>query len=68
MRAGGAEQQRVAVGRRLRDVGGADQAARAAAILDDHRLAEQFAEPRRDHAGDHVDAAAGGNGTTILTV
>ena len=59
MRAAGSEQQRVAVGRRLRHGGCAEHAARAAAIFDDDRLAELFAQPRRDDAGGHIDAAAG---------
>ena len=57
--AAGAEQQRVAVGRRLRHRGCAEHAARAAAILDDDRLSEFLAELRRNDARDHVDAAAG---------
>ena len=59
MRAAGPEQKRVAVGRRLRHRCGAEHAARASAILDDHRLPQLFAQPWRDDAGDHVDATAG---------
>ena len=40
-----AEQERVAVGRRLGDTIGAGHAARAADVLDDHLLAELFGQP-----------------------
>jgi hypothetical protein len=59
MRAASPEQERVTVGGRLRHGRGAEHAARAPAILDDHRLPQLLAQPRRDDAGDHVDAAAG---------
>jgi len=53
------EEQRVAVGRGARDRLGADVAARARAVLDDHRLAELGLELRLQDAGDEVDQAAG---------
>ena len=55
----GADQQGVAVRRHAGDRGGRDVAAGAAAVLDDHRLAERFAERRVDDAGGDVGAAAG---------
>ena len=56
---GRGEQQRVAVGLRLRDGGGADGAAGAAAVLDHDPLLEPLAELVRQHAGDAVGRAAG---------
>jgi len=55
-----AEQQRVAVGRGLRHLLGADVAARAGAVLDDHLLAEADAERLGHHARAVVGDAAGG--------
>ena len=53
-----AEQQRVAVGRGLRDRLRADVAARARPVLDDHRLAEARAERLGHHARAVVGDAA----------
>ena len=53
-----AEQQRVAVGGRLRHRRAADGAGGAGAVLDDHLLAERFAERGRDGARGDVDVAA----------
>ena len=68
MRAAGAEQQRVAVGRRLRHRRRAQHAAGAPAVLDDHGLPELLAELRRHDARDHVDPPPAANGTTIFRV
>ena len=56
--AGRAERQRVAVGRRLGRGVGADRAAGARPVLDDHGLAEPLAQPLRHDAGDDVGRAA----------
>ena len=53
-----AEQQRIAVRRGARDDAGADRAAGAAAVFDDHRLAEGLAELLVDHARGEIGAAA----------
>ena len=53
------EQQRVAVGRALRDEIGADVAVRAGLVLDDHRLAPDLGELRADLAREDVGGAAG---------
>src|SRR5690606_41460229 len=45
-------QQRVAVGRRFRDGVGTDIAARAAAVLDHHRLAPHLAERSEEHTSE----------------
>ena len=55
-----AEHERVAVGRGLGDAVRAGHAAGAADVLDHHLLAEDFGQPRRQHAAEHVDRAAGG--------
>jgi hypothetical protein len=62
VRAVGAVEQGVAVGRGLRHRLRADVAAGAAAVVDEHRLAEDLRQPRRDAAGDGVGPAAGGEG------
>ena len=55
------QQQRVAVGRGARDLGGAERAAGAADVLDDHRLAaERLAHRLGEVARDLVGRAAGG--------
>jgi hypothetical protein len=46
--------------RRTRGRGNADIAAGAAAVLDDHRLAERLAKLRIDHARRNIGSAAGG--------
>src|SRR5256885_1064138 len=56
------EEQRVAVGRRLGRGIDADGAAAAAAVVDDHALAEALPELRGDEAPDHVVRAAGREG------
>ncbi len=53
------QQQRVAVRRGFRDLLRADVAARAGAILDDHRLARPLAELLPDEARQHVGRPAG---------
>src|SRR5207247_10391746 len=53
-----AEEQGVAVGGRPHYRRGADGAAGAGAVLDDHLLAERFGERRREGAGGDVDVAA----------
>ena len=50
---------RIAVRRGLRDEFRCNLAARAAAILDDHLLADRFTQLLRDDAPDDVGAAAG---------
>ena len=57
--AGGGEQERVAVGRRLGDRRGADIAAGTAAVLDHELLAELVGEVARDRARQHVGRPAG---------
>src|SRR5438876_2656807 len=59
-RAAGAEGQRVAGGGGPHYRRGADGAAGAGAVLDDHLLAERFGERRREGAGGDVDVAAPG--------
>jgi hypothetical protein len=55
-----AEEQRVAIRRRLRhDIGG-DIATCTGAIVDDGLLAQRGTEPLRGDAGDQVTATAGG--------
>ena len=54
----GAEQDRVAVRRALRDRAGADRAAGAAAVVDHDRLLERVAQLVGDGAGDDAGAAA----------
>jgi len=55
-------QDGAAVGRRFRDRVSRNIAAGARTVLDDHRLAEGFAELGAEHAGKHVDGAAGDEG------
>ena len=47
----------MAVGRRLGDDVGTYRAARAAAVIDDDRLAQRFAQANRDDARDDVVGA-----------
>ena len=56
---GGMDQDRVAVGLRLRDHRRADRAAGAAAVVDDDRLAERGGERIGDDAPEDVDRRAG---------
>ena len=58
MRAGGAHGERVAIGVRARRDLGADGAARAAAIINHHLLAEFFAKPLAYQARHDVRRAA----------
>ena len=58
VRAGAADRQRVAVGRRARGDFGADDAARAAAVLHDDLLPERRAERRGHEARREIDEAA----------
>ena len=51
--------QRVAIGRRARDLGGADQAAAAGAVLDEELLPERLAELLGEHAAEQIVGAAG---------
>ena len=53
-------QQRIAIGRGTRDDFKADIAARADAVIHDHRVLECFAELLRHRACDHIGAAASG--------
>ena len=53
------EEEGVAIGRRLCHRVGAEHAARAAAVIDDHGLAEALAQPALQDARNHVRAAAG---------
>lgn len=55
-----ADEQRVAVGRRVRHEFGADAAAGAAAVVDHNRLAERARNAFADDAADDVGVAAGG--------
>ena len=59
LRADRAHQQRVAVGRRLRDEVGAEVAAGTRLVVDDEGLAERLAELRRERARQDVGGAAG---------
>jgi hypothetical protein len=59
MGAGVADDELVAVGRRLGDAQRAGGPARAGNILDDDLLAEELAHGRRQDATDHVDRTAG---------
>jgi hypothetical protein len=56
------DEDRVAVGRRLRRHLHADEAARSALVLDHERLAEVLLQLGRDRARDDVAAAAGREG------
>src|SRR5580693_3174447 len=58
---GAGEQQRVAVGGRMRHHGGADVGAGAAAILDDDLLADPLRYCLRHEARNNVESAAGRN-------
>ena len=58
VRADVADHQRVAVGRGARGGERCDDAAAAALVLDDDRLAEHLAQPLGDGARDEIDAAA----------
>ena len=53
------DQERVAVGRRARHLGGGDGAAGAGAVLHQHRLAHRLAHALPDQARDDVGGAAG---------
>jgi len=53
------DQERVAVGRRLRGAAGADVAAGAADVLDIELLAHLLGQLRRDHPREQVGRAAG---------
>src|SRR5262245_44615093 len=64
--AGVAEQQRVAVGLGARDRFGAERAAGAGAILDDHGLPKDRPKALNHEARRGVDGPPGGYGTTIL--
>ena len=61
-----AHQDRVAVGRRLRDEVGADVAARAGPVVDDNALAPVLARLLRDGAADDVERSAGRKGDDEL--
>ncbi len=54
------QQQRVAVGRRLGDEVGADDAAGTRPVFDHERLLQRFLELRRHQPGHQVGDAAGG--------
>ncbi len=59
VRADGAEQECVAVGRRLGDTLGADNTCRGADVLDDDLLVQEFAHARRKDASQDIERAAG---------
>ena len=59
-RADVAHDHRVAVRRRFHRKFGGDVAVAAGAVVDEHLLAETFAEFLREHATDRVGAATGG--------
>ena len=59
---GATQQQRIAIGRGVDDTGHPDDAASAGRILDDQRLAQQLAHPRRKNAAHDVERAARGIG------
>src|SRR5437899_8188873 len=52
-------EQRVTVGRRFRDQGGANRAACTSVVLDCHGLAQQLGELSSDGAGNYVNPTAG---------
>src|SRR5207302_5090533 len=56
--ADGAEQERIAVRRRVRDALGAGHAAGAPDVLDNHLMAQHFAHALRHHAAEHVGWSA----------
>ena len=60
IRGQGADAQRVAVGRRVRDLADADGAGRAGEIFDNDRLSERLAHRIGDHPRQNVGGAAGG--------
>ena len=55
-----ADQQRITVGLRVRDILGADAAAGPGAVLDHDRLPQRFADLIADNAADDVGIAARG--------
>ena len=61
-RAGDAEEQRIAVGRRFGGDLGADDGAGAGPVVDDNLLPEHGRHFRREHARDDVAATAGSEG------
>ena len=56
------KEERVAIGRRLRDCVHANDAPRATAVVDHDRLAEADLQRRREHARDGTDRSAGSEG------
>src|SRR6185436_14039880 len=58
-RQGRRDQQRIAVGRRARDAGGADISSRAGNVVDDHRFAPPPAELIRDQPPEDIGGRAG---------
>ena len=54
------QQQRVAIGQRGRDLGGADGAAGAARVLDNELLIKSFTHAVRKNARDDVGGTTGG--------
>ena len=62
------QEQRVAIGRGLRDLVGADRAAAAAGVLDHDGLAEGFADLLREDARKQIGGAAGRKRTTQVMV
>ena len=57
--ASGAEQESVAIPRRLRDERSADRTTCSATVLDDHRLTQHLPKARGNDARHHIDSAAG---------
>src|SRR5215204_3249077 len=62
MRADAAEQQGIAIRRRVDHAGYTNNAARARDVLDHNGLAEKLGHPGRNDAADHVESAARGEG------
>ena len=56
------QQQRVAIGQRGRELGGADSAASAARVLNNELLVKSIAHAVRKNARDDVGGATGGEG------
>src|SRR5690606_27556850 len=58
-------EQRVAVGRRIGNIGGSDGARCARLVLDDHVLVQPFCQLPGQHAPNHVSRTADGKGNHV---